>query len=201
MSRQLIVVDVETTGLNPDVHLPLEVAAINVATNEVLHFVPTLTRANLENVEPAAMEINRYFERGMWRHALTIDETVAAYQTLFSWLEGNTLGGSNPRFDGQMLIRGYGAALSLSLMDFVCKAQAATVREVWHHRLADLSAYAGPALLRAPNELVGLADVCTALGVTNPDEHTALGDAQATADCFRILTSHYAATIEPVVNQ
>lgn len=193
--RQLIVVDVETTGLDPDVHLPLEVAAINVATNEVFHFVPNLDRAILGNSEPAAMEINRYFERGIWRHALTIEETVGAYGVLFTWLEGNTLGGYNPRFDGQMLIRGYTAAL----VGYGC--QDAAVREVWHHRLADLSAYAGPALLRAPNELLGLADVCTALGVTNPAAHTALGDARATAECFRILTEHYAATIEPVVRR
>ncbi|MEE3066538.1 MAG: 3'-5' exonuclease [Actinomycetota bacterium] len=193
-TRSLIVVDVETTGLDPGVHFPLEVAAINVETREVLHFVPKLNRAILEHADPEAMQINRYFERGTWRNASTVEATVDAYKQLFSLLRGNTLAGTNPRFDAEMIRLGAAAAWTAASESGYSEIVGP---EVWHHRLADLSAYAGPALHRAPNELVGLADVCEALGVTNSQPHTALGDAIATAECFRILTQHYADRMEP----
>jgi hypothetical protein len=38
-----------------------------------------------------------------------------------------------------------------------------------------------------PTELPGLEAVCTELGVKNKEPHSAMGDAAATADCFRKL--------------
>ncbi|MDV6979613.1 3'-5' exonuclease [Mycobacterium intracellulare] len=178
MSRELIVVDTETTGLHAGAAI-LEVAAINVTSGEEMHFVPHVTREKLGAAQPAAMQINRYYERGLWRHALNAGDTEDAYWQLSDMLSGNTFGGCNPAFDAQML----GGVLP---------------ETDWHHRLADLAAYAGPALLLAPNELVGLADICERLGVQNNGEHTALGDARATAECFRKLTHYYANRMEPV---
>jgi len=42
-----------------------------------------------------------------------------------------------------------------------------------------------------PYELEGLAHICDRLGVKNDEQHTALADARATAECFRILTKKY----------
>ncbi|WP_269086387.1 exonuclease domain-containing protein, partial [Mycobacteroides abscessus] len=49
MSRNLIVVDLETTGLGPQC-APIEVAAINVDTGETLEFVPyiDLSKVSIE---------------------------------------------------------------------------------------------------------------------------------------------------------
>ena len=60
---------------------------------------------------------------------------------------------------------------------------------LWHHRLADLAAYAAGALGIPPNELVGLGDICTRLDVDPGVAHSALDDAKATAECFRRLTA------------
>lgn len=166
--RHLVVVDIETTGLDPDRHTPLEVAAINLDTDEVIHFAPYLDPHNLAQADPDALRINRYFERGVYKHALSYEATVDQYAKLWQMLRGNTLGGANPRFDAEMLCAAYG-----------------THEEPWHYRLADLESYVAGALGTYPSEMRGLAGCCDALGVHNDAPHSALGDAKAAADCFR----------------
>lgn len=166
MSRQLIVIDVETTGLGKGADV-LEIAAINVDTGEDLYFVPYLDNDRLKWADPKALQINRYYERGVWADMASEDDTRKYwYPRLRSMLDGNTFGGSNPTFDSGMLTR---------------------VGNVWHHRLADLSAYAAGVLGLPPTELPGLDRVCELLGVTNTEPHSAMGDAMATAACFHKL--------------
>lgn len=191
MSRQLIVVDTETTGLIPGTHLPLEVAAVNVTTGEELYFVPKVPKGTFDNASDDALAINRYYERGLYKQRPELWEaTDSDYCNLWMMLSGNTFAGSNPAFDAAMVTAGFSAVRDRGLtpMPFV--------REPWHHRLADLAAYAGPALLLAPNELVGLAQICERLRVQIDGEHTALGDARATAECFRKLTHYYAHNLD-----
>jgi hypothetical protein len=89
------------------------------------------------------------------------------YQDLSKMLEGNTFAGSNPTFDSQRLKW--------------------HTNVVWHHRLLDLAAYSAGVLRLPPNHLQGLEWVCKELGVENTEPHSALGDARATAECFRKL--------------
>lgn len=178
--RHLIVVDVETTGLDVNNDWPLEVAAINVTTGQELYFVPDLPQGALDNANGKALQINRYFERGVYARRLSKTDSDNRWRELWEMLAGNTLAGSNPTFDAAMLNRGY------------CWSNKTFGGESpWHHRLADLAAYAAPALHLAPNQLAGLADVCKKLGVELIDPHCAMADAQATAECFRILTDRY----------
>lgn len=168
--RDLIIVDIETTSLDTAKALILEVAAINMTTGEELHFAPALPPSWLVRADPAALAINRYFERRLFDEELAKDVTHARYATLVEMLQGNTFGGSNPRFDAAILDRvlaGYNYATP------------------WHHRLADLSAYTAGALGLHPADPPGLDRCCGLLGVINDDPHSALGDARATAECFR----------------
>lgn len=171
--RHLVVLDCETTGLDPNIHVPIEIAAINVDTEEVLSFVPYLSPDKLAQADPDALRINRYFERGVYKQALTHQATVDMYRNLWDFLRGNTLAGANPRFDAAMLMAAAGNGLA----------------EPWHYRLADVSAYVAGALGRYPASLGGLRDCCERLGVTNDVEHSALSDAKATVKCFRIAQS------------
>ncbi|MGV7864057.1 3'-5' exonuclease [Mycobacterium kansasii] len=182
MTRQLIVCDVETTGLDPARHHVLEVAAINVETGAEYYFAPRLPAGALAQAEPEALAINRYFERRIYKRIRSSKDHQSEWWNLWELLSGNTLGGSNPAFDAAMLNKGVADAGLDGLSDL----------SPWHHRLADLAAYAAPALGLAPNELVGLGDICSALGVENTAPHSALGDARATAECFRRLTQRYA---------
>jgi DNA polymerase III subunit epsilon len=172
MARNLIVVDLETTGLGPQC-APIEVAAINVDTGELLEFVPYVDLSKVD-VEPQAFAINRYFERGVFHKMLNQDDTDDMWEALAAVLRGNTFAGSNPSFDASLVLREVGGPAP------------------WHHRKADIAAYAAPALGRDPSELPGLADVLTALNVENRCPHSALGDAEATAKAFVKLRDFYA---------
>lgn len=164
--RDIIIVDIETTGLNPTDTI-LEVAAINLATGREFYLAPWLERGALGNASFKALQINRYFERGVWEEQRSATDTIRWYAELRAMLNENTFAGSNPTFDSAFLKRPVG--------------------EVWHHRLLDLSAYAAGVLGTPPNELQGLRDVCEALDVVNEDPHSAMGDVRATAECFRRL--------------
>lgn len=172
MSRHLIVVDVETTGLSWNIHKIIEVAAIDTVTDEIIAFAPRIDPLDLGNAEPSAMQVNRYYERGAWKNVLTGEATSQQYVRLSEMLKGNTLGGCNPRFDGA----------------FLTNASHLFNPEPWHHRLADLSAYAAAPLGIAPNELIGLGDICERLDVDPGIAHSALDDAKAAAECFRKLS-------------
>ncbi|KNB64079.1 DnaQ-like DNA polymerase III subunit [Mycobacterium phage prophiGD39-2] len=172
MSRNLIVVDLETTGLGPQC-APIEVAAINVDTGETLEFVPYIDLKDYAiTLEPQAFATNRYFERGVYEVMLTPDETTKHWMQFRDMLRKNTFAGCNPAFDARIV------------------ANACT--PTWHYRLADLAAYAAPALGRDPSDLPGLADVLDALKIENRCPHSALGDAEATAKAFVKLRDIYA---------
>ena len=178
--REMWVVDVETTGLITAVHVPVEVAAVNVRTGEVIEFVPFLRDEDLARAERPALAINRYFERRVWDRELSCTATVNAYRDLFGLLSGQVFGGANPRFDAAMLVRGYAiAAKSAGIYHHGA--------ESWHHRLEDVQSYAA-AVMRLPlGDVPSLARVCEFVDVENPLEHSALADARATAECFRRL--------------
>jgi DNA polymerase-3 subunit epsilon len=183
--RSLIVVDVETTGLDVDAHHVLEVAAVNVDTGDELYFVPALPVGALDNADGKALKLNGYFTRDVYAHRLSTAQSEKYWDQLWDWLDGNTLGGSNPTFDGAMINRA---------QQWNASKPGGREPSPWHHRLADLAAYAGSALHLGPHELVGLDKVCAALKVDNGSPHSALGDARATAECFRRLTEQYTAT-------
>lgn len=194
MTRQLVVCDVETTGLTPGLHLPIEVAAVNVTTGDELYFVPAFPKGTLDNAAGEALAINRYFERGLHSQRLDWFDSETRWGELWCMLQGNTLGGSNPAFDAAMITAGFSETIAYT--GGRDNAWGTAARPSWHHRLADLAAYAAPALLLAPNELVGLAQICEALHVQIDGEHTALGDARATAECFRRLAHYYAHNLD-----
>lgn len=174
MSRRVIVVDVETTGLDVRFAQVLEVAAVDLRTGELLEFVPLLDRRFLNQVEPMAFAINRYYERRVFERELGDEETRARYRQLREMLSGATLAGVNPRFDAALLLRSFGILLD-------------TWTEPWHHRLVDLSSYTAGALGVDPAELPGLDECCALLGVNREERHSATADALDTAACFDLL--------------
>lgn len=183
--RQVVVVDLETTGLGPDAVI-LEVAAFNMETCEEFYFVPHVTHEQLGAADPDALGINRYYERGVYKNRLDEEATRGRYEYLRGMLTGNTFAGSNPTFDTRLLA----AAKWHRTADYVAFGMDRSVRafgEPWHHRLLDLSAYAAGVLALPLEELPGLHKVCELLSITNQEEHSAMGDVRATAKCFEKL--------------
>lgn len=169
MKREIIVVDVETTGFDPIRHETVEVAWWNLDTGERGYFVPihdvpsTLADANIRS-----LQINRYVDRLAEAEQ---DTKYVELNRLWDQLNGNTLAGSNPRFDAGFLARMFH------------KANLATTNP-WHYRLWDLAPYAAGVL--GLDHLPGLDDVCQQLEIGRPD-HSAEGDVTATGLCFTQL--------------
>lgn len=174
MDRDIIVVDVETTGLDPERHTVVEVAWYNLTTWEHGCFVPPHNPSKvLADAEIKALQVNRYLDRLADEEQ---DRDGSQALALAEQLHGNTLAGSNPAFD---------AAFLRSMFEGYEDTE--TFVPAWHHRLLDLSAYAAGVLGIPPAELPGLSTVCDLLGVDNVAPHTAAGDCAATAACFRTL--------------
>lgn len=166
-ARQLIVVDVETSGLIPGHDVAVEVAWWALETDERGCFIPVHDTAwVLQEGDPQALKLNGYRERLAGQPQ---DETEVKAARLTNVLTDNTLAGSNPAFD----------------LNFLPDAGVGVARR--HHRLSDLSAYAAGVLRIPPTELPGLAAVCDLLGIKNTAPHTAAGDVDATGRCFLAL--------------
>lgn len=183
--RQVIICDTETTSLRPDAAI-LEVAAVNLGTGEEIRFVPFVTAEQLAHADPRAMQVNRYYERGIWADTLSPDDTAVQYHKLHGWLVDNVLAGSNPAFDGEKLAQ-VGYTDPHEYVSFGGKPLRRIFHTPWHHRLGDISTYAAGVLGLPLSDLPGLHKVCELLDVMNEEEHSALGDARATAECFRQL--------------
>lgn len=180
--RQLIVVDVETNGLDLERHQAIEVAWWNLTTNERGYFIPRHdVHEVLATAELEALRINRYIERiaGL----LPMDDGRQADELWGQFVptgigdpDGvrHTLVGCNPRFDAAMVTKVFVRSPVTEFLE----------PEPWHHRLWDLSTYAAGVL--GLDELPGLSTICELLGI-EPGDHTAEADVTATALCFRVL--------------
>lgn len=181
MTRQIIVVDVETTGLDHRFHDVVEVAWWNLSTGTRGAFIPMHSPSDvLSRAEIEALRVNRYLDRIPGQPQ---DNNGDLGFALNEQLAGNTLAGSNPAFDAAFLVK-----------LFKEKPYEDFCGDPWHHRLLDLSAYAAGVLGLHPGGLLGLAAVCDALDIVNRGPHTAAGDVDATGRCFLELMNRAGAT-------
>lgn len=172
-ANRVVIVDVETSGLDPEQHVVLEVAAIDLSdTGEGISFVPDQPNEWVRDADPVALSVNKYFERRVFDEQLSAVETLEHLRRLWQMLDRATVAGSNPSFD----------VAFLRCLFAEHEVQFPRI----HHRMLDLSPYAAGAL-KLGTKMPGLAQVCELLDVDNTAPHTALGDARATADCLAAL--------------
>lgn len=202
MTRQCVVVDCETTGLDPQVDVVVEISWWNLSTGEHGCFVPVHNVAWVlgDPDHEVALELNGY-RRRLANAPQDVDGS--ALKRLAGQLDGATLAGSNPTFDVGFLgplLAGEGHARG------------------WHHRLLDVSAFAAGRLglvgnqprrvrhdgrhqarLQHPRgftaELPGLYALAALLNEQRnldipPPDHTATGDVRTTGLCLRALGPH-----------
>jgi DNA polymerase-3 subunit epsilon len=175
----LVVVDVETSGLNPHRHSVLEVAAIDLTTNEELIFVPDPAVPPLHGsprwqaiAQDKALAVNRYYERKVWEQTATPAATEDAWNALAAMLDGNLIAGANPEFDAQFVdaaMHHWG------------------IEPKRRHQTRDLVTYAAGALGFDPAIPLGSGDLIARLGITNTMPHSAEGDARAAAEAFQMI--------------
>lgn len=165
MTRRVVIVDCETTGLDRERHRAVEVAwkiwQPAVVAFKQGRFIPVHAQ-HMAAADPQALEVNGYYERIM---GAGLDADRAATQTMHCRLTGATLVGSNPSFDADMLRHLFREA-GLSPVD------------PWHHRMLDVSSFVTGFWTLPPGDMPGLADIASRLGTRAPD-HTAWGDVLA----------------------
>lgn len=186
MTRPVLIVDVETNGLDVERHIPFEVSWEFLDGSDSGTFIPAHNpRDLLATAEIEALRINRYIDRipGLPRDGVLDsagarlgvgDEAFRLWQAFGSHEGGCTLAGSNPGFDARFLRKLFAHGHDTTDLE----------PEPWHHRFLDLSNLAMAIL--GLNELPGLAKVTELLGLPAPD-HSAEGDRKVTAEAFREL--------------
>lgn len=169
----LVFLDIETTGLDPDRHHVWEIAYANergpVKCFQVEH---TTTGA-----DPVALRINgwadrvkpEYVDRDRDYDVVTFEGASRLHgmelRLLIEALRGNHVVASNPSFDTAFLRKLIG-------------------HEPWHHRKIDIGSLAmGILNWDRPR---GLADIAKYFAITPPD-HTAAGDVHTLRPCYRRL--------------
>lgn len=150
------VVDVETTGLDPVLHVVWEWAII-VGDDEHSGQV-RLTPDQLGMAQPAALEVSGFLRRYRYRYGTAPGPTATAAE-IARLTEGRTLVGAQPHFDASFLT-------------------ALLQEQPWKHRLMCVESMAA-AVLGFP-EPRSLSDTATALGIelAGMERHTALADAR-----------------------
>lgn len=183
MTRPLVFVDCETTGLDPDRHEIWEIGVV-LETGSVQSSFVSHQRITLDHETVAAMRINHYLDRcpplfttlsriPQMHNADDRDHQSGQFErNLADLLSDATLVGANPAFDAAMLRARWGFA-------------------PWHYRLLDIEAYAAGFL--GWSEMRGLAGVAEALGVAAPD-HTAAGDVHCVRECWRAMRALHEAS-------
>ena len=168
--RQLVVVDVHTTGRSYEAHEVFELAAIDVASGRVWDLVLPLTARELERADPTFLQLSGYHRRQLARKAHqdlpAIDTELAA---LGDALAGNTLGGADPEIHAAFLSKVF---------------HRRGIRARWHHLPADIAALTAGAHGISATNIPRLEVCCELWNVQLAEFPSAIERAQAVADCF-----------------
>ena len=169
---ELVFIDVETTGLDPERHELIELGAVRVDPHSLEpldHLSVKVRPERLDDADPRALEVNGYSDES-WRDAVSLP---VALERLAPLLDGALVAGHNVDFDWAFLVRGFLAA-------------GVPLPEVDYHRL-DTASLAWPLFASAETDSLSLDAVCDALGLSRPTPHRALADAMAALDVARAL--------------
>lgn len=162
--RGVIVVDVETSGLDPGVHEVVEVAWWWLDRGAQDVFIPPHT---LQRFDRNALVVNGYFERHLYDQSRWDDGT--RLREFHAVLDRNWIVGCNPGFDWAFLRALFTRnGLSLAALSYPP---------------LDVCTYAAGKLGRPITDRVGLAQLCRILGVT-PGNHSAMEDVRAVRECL-----------------
>jgi DNA polymerase III subunit epsilon len=161
-----VFVDVETTGLDPRLH---QVTEVGWAVEDA--FVRVHRPAhNLKFADPKALEISRYFERGLDASDRTRPGPSLLFGDLLRDLTGAQLVAANASFDAGFL---------RSLIGYA----------PWHYRVFDLEVYAEGIL--ELDHTPGLREIHQILiskgWKINPPDHSAGVDVECLRGCYQAL--------------
>lgn len=169
----LAFIDMEMTGLNPEMHEIIELGAV-ITTPElkmIEEFDLKIKPERLSDADPVSLKVSNY-SPAEWGGAVTLRE---AMETLNQKAKDCIMVGHNVAFDAMFLETAY-ARLGL--------------QNSMHYHKLDTVSIAWAKLHREPDlEHFSLRELCLRFGVENPKAHTALSDARATYLLYKKLMS------------
>lgn len=178
-SQPLCFIDCETSGLNAERHVVLEVGALLTDPTgrlilEEYEAKVAVSAEDIAQAEPRALEINGY-QPALWADALPAQRVAAQVHRL---TDNHRLVGSNPAFDAAFLRK---------------MLHSQGMRAGWSHRLIDVSSMAWPlSVLGHIGPKTGLAELCKSLGLTpEPAVHRALNGARCAWQVYNALMARY----------
>jgi hypothetical protein len=168
----IVIVDTETTGLDPATALVVEVAWAH-GDGPIEAFVPDHPRLDLVDVSPEALAINGYHARGLATASRATAKQIRALIDAFAGTDGpRHLAGANPRFD-------------MAMLPSVLRC------EPWHYRPVSIPDRVAGLVSRARDNgatpsMASTAALLQDLGFIIPSpDHTAGGDVAAERECLR----------------
>jgi len=170
--RDLTFIDIETTGLEPDYHEIIEVAAVRLSP-KTLGIVSQLEfkvrPEHPERCEPQAIQKNNYSTED-WKNALPLIEVL---QKLTPVLHGSILAGHNVFFDWSFLHEAY--------------RRTQTVNPDVDYHMVDTVSLAWPLVVAGVIEKPTLRMLCDGFSISNEGAHTAGHDVRRTIEVYKHL--------------
>lgn len=189
LPARFAVLDIETTGLTSTA-VPVEIAVVFLTADgldidEIVSFVPHVPAEQLRDASPEALQINRFYERGLFKQTQTVRDSSTQAQSLYKVLDDVTLVGANPAFDRDHLWRWIRRAWDPK--PIFGQAQRPPTAPSWAFRMYDVET-ATMAVLDL-DHLPSLAECADLWRVPVADDtrHTALGDALVTVEVFQAI--------------
>ena len=175
-----IVIDTETTGLDPKRHEMLSLGAIVMIDGVITETMDIKIRADISRADSKALEVNGYSER-KWKYAVSSFRGFCLIRDFFYRHQDGVLVGHNVQFDIKFLralsARWQSDDNGLILMPYP---------------YIDTMDLARAALVPYGLQSVSLDNICEFLGWKRRAAHTALSDCE---DCIRLLRSLCPASI------
>jgi DNA polymerase III epsilon subunit family exonuclease len=177
--HNLAFIDVETTGLNPDVHEIIELGVVlarqipqegkGPALEVVEEFEYKIIPERLFNADPESLKINGYTSE-KWTDAKPLKEVMEDFAKR---TQGASFVAHNVSFDLEFIKRAF---------------ERAGVKNLMHYHKIDTISLAFAKLYHDPKaEKFSLRFLCEYLGIKNESAHTAISDARATFELYQKL--------------
>jgi len=165
----MIVVDVETTGLNPKKHQIVSIGAVDYDTGETFYGECRVYKN--DEIDPRALAVNGFTEEYLRNYKRPSPKRL--YETFYTWTVGRS-----------MMLAGCVVGFDISFLKSVHERTQGSKDFPFYYRSIDLHSIA----YQRFGKSYALKTICENLGVEpEPEIHNALNGAMKAYECLKIM--------------